>query len=58
MNGERYASKLECPECGSRNALPIMYGMPGDEMVEASVAGKVALGGCMVSAESPEWCCG
>ena len=28
MNGERHASKLDCPDCGFRNGLPIFYGMP------------------------------
>ena len=32
-----------CPRCGSGDVLPILYGMPGPEMVEDSAAGKVAL---------------
>jgi hypothetical protein len=43
-----------CPRCGSGNVRPILYGMPGLEMTEDSMAGKVALGGCMVFPEAPD----
>ena len=46
-----------CPRCGSRGALPIVYGMPFPEMVEESAAGRVALGGCVIFPESPDWRC-
>jgi len=46
-----------CPSCGSDEALRIQYGMPPPHVVEESRHGKVALGGCCISDESPEWRC-
>jgi hypothetical protein len=46
-----------CPRCQSDAVLPIVYGLPSPAMVEASAAGQVALGGCMVTPESPDWQC-
>ncbi len=46
-----------CPMCGSRNVLPIVYGLPGPELAEESMKGRVALGGCMVWPESPDRRC-
>ena len=46
-----------CPRCSSQDVLPIVYGMPGSELVEQSIAGRVALGGCVIFPESPDWRC-
>jgi hypothetical protein len=46
-----------CPRCGSRDVLPIVYGLPGPELTEESIAGRVALGGCLVGPESPDRMC-
>ncbi len=46
-----------CPKCGSRDVLPIIYGMPSEEMVEESIAGRVALGGCAFWPGSPNRTC-
>ncbi len=46
-----------CPRCDSRDVLPIVYGLPGPELTEESLAGKVALGGCVIWPESPDWLC-
>ncbi len=46
-----------CPECSSENAIPIIYGKPGQELVEKAERGEVKLGGCVVSRESPYWYC-
>ena len=46
-----------CPRCHSDEVLPIAYGMPSPEMVEESAVGRVALGGCLVGPESPDWRC-
>jgi hypothetical protein len=43
-----------CPQCGSRG-LPVIYGFPGPEMIEAAEAGRMVLGGCVVSGE--DWSC-
>lgn len=34
-----------CPECGSET-VPILYGLPGHQAMEAARAGRVILGGC------------
>ena len=45
--------KPPCPKCGSREVIPIVYGMPGPELLRKSAEGRVALGGCVVSPENP-----
>ena len=37
-----------CPECGSRRVVPIEYGMPGGDGIEASERGELVLGGCCI----------
>ena len=37
-----------CPYCGTHESIPIVYGLPGPEMLEASEAGEIVLGGCVV----------
>ena len=49
---------MTCPGCGSPNVLPIMYGLPGDEMIKAAELGKVKLGGCCIYANMPTQHCG
>ena len=46
-----------CPRCGSEDVLPIVYGYPGPELDEESLAGRVVLGGCLVGPDSPEFHC-
>ena len=36
-----------CPDCGGR-VLPVLYGMPGEDAMEASRRGELILGGCTV----------
>ena len=43
-----------CPRCGSEDVVPILYGMPTEEAVEASVRGEIALGGCVVFPDAPQ----
>lgn len=45
-----------CPVCGS-GSLPIVYGLPGYELMEAAERGEVALGGCLVWDEQPDRRC-
>ena len=49
----------KCPECDSVKIAGILYGMPVfDEQFDQDLkAGKVVLGGCLLSDESPEWHC-
>ena len=36
-----------CPECGSDNSIPIIYGKPSTELIEKAEKGEVILGGCV-----------
>lgn len=42
-----------CPRCGSTDTIPIAYGLPGPELMEAAERGEVAIGGCIVSGSQP-----
>jgi DNA-directed RNA polymerase subunit RPC12/RpoP len=46
-----------CPRCNSEYTVPIVYGLPGAELVEESKAGRVALGGCVVFPDAPDYTC-
>lgn len=47
----------QCPKCGSKNSVPIVYCMPGPELFEEAEAGKVKLGGCCIIDGNPEFHC-
>ncbi len=49
--------ELTCPECGSTDIVPIAYGLPGQELVEAADRGEVILGGCIVWDNAPNLHC-
>ena len=36
-----------CPDCGGK-VLPVLYGMPGEDVMTARERGGLILGGCMV----------
>jgi hypothetical protein len=46
-----------CPKCGSLDIVPIMYGLPGPEAMEAAEQGRIALGGCCVGERDPQKQC-
>jgi len=47
-----------CPHCGGHDLVPIVYGLPGDELIAAAKNGDVSLGGCVViGGRSPAWTC-
>ena len=50
--------QLTCARCGSTDVIPIVYGMPDFDLVEASERGEVILGGCIVTigADPPARC--
>ncbi|MEN9807817.1 MAG: hypothetical protein RL756_2337 [Pseudomonadota bacterium] len=39
---------IECSNCGSLATIPVVYGKPSHEILEAEKYGLVALGGCVV----------
>lgn len=45
-----------CTACGTA-CLPIVYGMPGPELMADYAAGRVALGGCVTGDVMAEWRC-
>ena len=45
-----------CPRCGLP-ALPVAFGFPSAEMLEAVDKGLLALGGCVVDGDDPDWTC-
>lgn len=47
----------QCINCGSKNTVPIIYGMPSSAALEEEQAGKVKLGGCVVSIDDPQYFC-
>ncbi len=49
--------KAVCPSCKSHNVVQIAYGLPGLEMREEAVKGKIHLGGCMIEDDSPDFHC-
>lgn len=50
--------KPPCPSCRSKvNAVPIVFGMPEEELEEQARRGEVVLGGCCVTDDDPRWFC-
>ncbi len=48
----------QCPRCDTEiEPLPILYGYPTPEAFLDYEAGRLALGGCMIGPESPEFEC-
>jgi hypothetical protein len=46
-----------CPQCGSEQTVPIVYGLPGDELLKEAEQGEVELGGCCMRGNDPNWVC-
>jgi hypothetical protein len=42
-----------CPKCKSKNVIPIIYGLPGRDLIEQARKGEIELGGCVVRIGSP-----
>lgn len=47
-----------CPWCGE-SGIPVLFGFPTPNVIEAARAGRVALGGCVVwgDGRNPQWQC-
>ena len=55
---EESAEPRLCPRCGeSVKPVPIVYGLPGPEMIEQAERRQIRLGGCVVGDESPDYAC-
>jgi len=46
-----------CPECGRNSVIPIVYGLPNKDIIEKAKRHEVALGGCFVTEDHPQWRC-
>lgn len=46
-----------CPHCGADAAVPIVYGMPGPEAMEAAERQEAVLAGCVVSGDDASAAC-
>jgi hypothetical protein len=46
-----------CPECGSKNVVPIVYGYPSAELGQKEKEGKIRLGGCCITPTAPKYAC-
>ena len=55
--GSSRSRKAPCPRCGSLDVVPILYGYPGPGMMDMAEQGKIALGGCCVTARDPRKHC-
>ena len=45
-----------CVTCQAK-MVPIVYGYPGDGLMEAAERGEVVLGGCVIWPNQPRWKC-
>ena len=53
----RVVKTKPCPKCGSRDVVPILYGYPMPEAMDAAENGLIALGGCCVGEDDPRKHC-
>lgn len=58
--GVRAASSARpgCPVCSSSETVPLAFGFPGPEMMDAADRGEIVLGGCCLpEGPIPRWHC-
>jgi hypothetical protein len=46
-----------CFKCGSKEVIPIVYGLPDEEMIALARKGDIALGGDVIIDSVPAWRC-
>jgi hypothetical protein len=57
-DGKVYKQSRKCPECKSRNVVPIQYGYIVEPVaVERIENEEIHGGGCLISEDSPKWKC-
>ena len=55
---ESAAPKQRCASCAELVVpLPIVYGYPSPELIEEADAGRVRIGGCVISSDDPAYEC-
>lgn len=50
-------TKYICPECKKKEAVQILYGYPGDGMMESAQKKEIVLGGCIIDPVNPNRQC-
>jgi DNA-directed RNA polymerase subunit RPC12/RpoP len=55
--GTRVNKASDCPNCGERGLVPIVYGFPNEFTIQLSSKGVVELGGCIISGDDPSFRC-
>lgn len=50
-------SKYICPECKKKEVVKILYGYPGDGMMESAQKKEIVLGGCIIYPDNPNRQC-
>lgn len=56
---ERPRKPIRCPKCNSRPVARIVYGLPyfSENETNEVDAGKIVLGGCIITDDDPAWQC-
>lgn len=49
--------KQRCPDCGERAGVPLVFGLPSSEAMDAEARGEIALGGCIIPWEPLHYRC-
>jgi transcription elongation factor Elf1 len=52
VSANKGSDRFVCPQCGSQDVVPIVYGLPGPELMEAAARGEVMLGGCVLGLQN------
>jgi len=56
MRRRQEPENVSCSSCGAA-MIPIIYGMPGDAIMDRAQRGEVLLGGCVSRPSQPTWHC-
>lgn len=49
--------KFQCPSCAQKTGVEIVYGMPSEELAKQAELGEIALGGCVIEPNQPDYRC-
>lgn len=49
--------KPKCPNCGSDDVVPIVYGLTTPEMATRASKKEIRIGGYAVGVDKPDWAC-
>lgn len=49
--------KRRCLHCGQDSVVPIVYGLPGHQLMAFAARGEVVLGGCEIKQDQPTHAC-